>query len=106
MARHRRSVAALVLAVALLAGFASVGVAAELVVTLASVSDTVPPAGTPAVGASCAESLKTLKVLGLRIVDVKGTAGLVYTLQREALLGRPAAVAVIFCSPAEPEEPK
>ena len=101
MTRHRQIIAAVVLAVALLAGLASSGAAAEIIVTLASVSDSLPPASTPAVGASCAESLKALKLLGLRIIDVKGSAQLVYTLQRDALLGRPAAVAVIFCAPAE-----
>jgi len=106
MGRRYRRFALLTVVLALMAGFVSATTGAELVVLLASVSDTLPANLNPAPGAPCAESLKALKAAGLKIIDVKGGSALVYTLQREALFGRPAAVAVIYCGPAEPEAKK
>lgn len=105
MGRHHRIVALLALVPALVAGLASATAAAELVVVLAS-HDGVPAPQAPAVGVPCAEALKALKSIGLKIIDVKGAPGLAYTLQREAVFGRPAAVAVVLCAPAEPEAEK
>jgi hypothetical protein len=82
MRRHHRIVALVALVPALVAGLASATAAAELVVVLAS-HDGVPAPQAPAVGAPCAEALKALKSIGLKIIDVKGAPGLAYTLQRE-----------------------
>jgi hypothetical protein len=105
MRGHHRIVTLLALVLALVAGFASATAAAELVVALAS-HDGVPATHAPAPGASCAEALKALKSIGLKIIDVKGVGGLAFTLHREAVFGRPGAVAIVHCAPAEPEAEK
>src|SRR5262245_66588892 len=101
MRRPHLIVALLAAVLAVVATFSLAAAApAELVVLLASTSDNLPGPLLPAPNAPCAESLKALKAAGLKIIDVKGGTVLAFTLQREAALARPAAIAVVYCGPA------